>query len=188
VNTKYHNWTLFHKQTKKKTNSMEQSPYWEDNKQVFSQSRNSPHFIWNSTVHYRIHKSPPPVAVLSQIDPVQSPHPSSRRPILIFSFHLRLGLPSGILHWHINVGALYKGSIWLLLINIKTNSLERKRSNITSILCYLVSANPLNIVPNIGSRREARTETTMRPTIRTSKKERCGRKQLQLELGLWSLN
>jgi hypothetical protein len=45
----------------------------------------------------RIHKSPPPVSVRSQIDPVYAPKPTSRKSILILSFHLRRRLPSGLL-------------------------------------------------------------------------------------------
>jgi hypothetical protein len=44
-------------------------------------------------VHYRIHKSPPLVSVLSQINPG---HPISSRSILTLSTYLRLGLPSDL--------------------------------------------------------------------------------------------
>jgi hypothetical protein len=47
-------------------------------------------------VHYRSHKRPPPVSILSQLDPVHPPHPTSWRSILILSSHLRLGLPSDL--------------------------------------------------------------------------------------------
>jgi hypothetical protein len=40
---------------------------------------------------------PPPVPILSHLDPVHNPHPTSWRSILILSCHLRLGLPSGLL-------------------------------------------------------------------------------------------
>ena len=73
--------------------SMEQSP-WESNR--FSASQEIPHILWNSKVHYRIHKCPP--TVLSWDTAMQSipPHPTSWRSILILSSHLRLGLPSGL--------------------------------------------------------------------------------------------
>jgi len=73
---------------------MEQSPSWEANR--FSASQEISHILWNPKVHYRIHKCPPTVPILSQLDPVHTPHPTSWRSILILSFHLRLGLPSGL--------------------------------------------------------------------------------------------
>jgi hypothetical protein len=51
--------------------------------------------LWNPTVHYRPHNSPPLVPILNQINPF---HTSSTylRSILILSTHLCLGLPSGL--------------------------------------------------------------------------------------------
>ena len=54
--------------------TMEQSPSWEANR--FSASQEFPHIFMNPTVHYRIHKCPPPVSILSKLYPVHNPHVS----------------------------------------------------------------------------------------------------------------
>jgi hypothetical protein len=50
---------------------MEQSPSWETNR--FSASQEIPHTLWNLKVHYRFHKWPPLISILSQIDPLHAP-------------------------------------------------------------------------------------------------------------------
>jgi len=49
---------------------MEHSPSWETN--WFSGSQEIPCILCNLKVHYRIHKRPPPVPILSQISPVHT--------------------------------------------------------------------------------------------------------------------
>ena len=66
--------------------SMEQSPSWEAN--WLSASQEIPHILWNPKVHYHIHKCPPPVPILSQLDPV---HASASH---FLKFHRNIILPT----------------------------------------------------------------------------------------------
>jgi hypothetical protein len=50
---------------------MEYSHSWEANR--FAASQEISHILWNPNVHYRIHKSSPPVSILSQPNPVRTP-------------------------------------------------------------------------------------------------------------------
>jgi hypothetical protein len=53
------------------TYSMEQSPSLEANR--FAASQVIPHILWNPKVYYHIHKCPPPVSIMSQLNPVHTP-------------------------------------------------------------------------------------------------------------------
>jgi hypothetical protein len=62
---------------------MGQSSSWEANS--FSASQEIPRILWKRKVHYHIYTSPPPVSILSQLNPVHTTHPTSWRSILILS-------------------------------------------------------------------------------------------------------
>ena len=57
---------------------MEQSPSWEANR--FSATQEISRILWKPTVHYRIHKSTPPVPILNQIKSVHAPIPLPEDP------------------------------------------------------------------------------------------------------------
>jgi hypothetical protein len=84
---------------------MDQGPSWEANR--FAVSKEIPRILLNPKVHCRIHNYPPTVSILSQLNPVNTPNPTSWRSILILSSHLRLGLPIGLFPSGFSIKTLY---------------------------------------------------------------------------------
>jgi len=84
---------------------MKQSSSWEANR--FSASQEIPRILWNTKVHYCIHKRPS--LSLSWASSIQSipPHPTSWRPISILPYHISLGLPCGLFSSRFPTKTLY---------------------------------------------------------------------------------
>ena len=74
---------------------MDQSPYWETDSS--SRRQEITHISWNTSVHYRNHKSPPPVPIVKQINSVHDLHHTSSRSTWILCSQQHLWLPTGTL-------------------------------------------------------------------------------------------
>ena len=85
---------------------MEQSPSWEANR--FTASQEIPGVLWNPKIHYRIHNSPPPVPILSQISPIHTPTSN------FLKIHLSIILPSrpGSSKWSLSLRFPYQNPVY----------------------------------------------------------------------------
>ena len=84
---------------------MEYRPSWEANR--FSASQEIPRNLWDTKVHYSIHKCPLPAHILSHLGSDHAPHPTSWRPFVILFSHLCLGLLNGLFPSGLPTNILY---------------------------------------------------------------------------------
>jgi hypothetical protein len=93
-----------------------------------------PSILWNPEIHYRVHKNPPLVPILSQINPIQTIPSYLSKSILILSTYLRLGLRrfTWPFHWSLSrvrsiqsIQSLHISQVWKVISHLghKTNIL-----------------------------------------------------------------
>ena len=116
------------------TYSREQSPFGEPNR--FSASQEILRILWNPKVHYRIHKCPPPVPVLSQIS---SAHASTSQ---FLNIHLNIILTStpGCSKWSVSLRFPHQNPVYATPLPILLHAPPISFFSILSPKQYLVSS------------------------------------------------